>query len=51
MKVGEDGVDSRLRFVSEHLAAIENDHAAIRLENRTITTDITEAAEKGEFDR
>ena len=46
-EVRDDRVDARLGLVGEHLPAVEDDHAALRLEDRAVATDVAEAAEKG----
>ena len=47
-KVGDNRLDTWLGLVGEHLPAIENDHATVRLENGAVSSNVTQSAKEGD---
>ena len=50
-QIGQDGVDTRQVIAAEHLAAIEDDDASLRLDGCTVPADLAEPAEERDRDR
>ena len=50
-EVRQNRVDTGLRFVGEHLAAVEYDHPTVGFENGAVSADVAESAEKCDLHR